>query len=151
MSLTVDIPKEYGYVVLTTTATMALSLWHASWTGGFRKRAKIPHPNSYASDKQQESDPAAYAFNCAQRAHANYVENHGMIMASLLISGLKYPLTATAMGGIWMVGRILYAVGYAKTPIGKYGSGRRQGLFFWMPQFGLVALTGWTGLQALLF
>lgn len=48
----------------------------------------------------------------AQRAHANFTENHSSFLGALLISGLRYPVAAAAIGAVWSVARLLYALGY---------------------------------------
>jgi len=67
----------------------------------------------------------------------------------MLIAGVRYPLTATALGLVWSAGRIVYAVGYtSETKTG--GKGRLNGSFFWLAQLGLFGLTAWTGVQMVL-
>lgn len=80
-------------------------------------RIRIPYPNAYATAEQASRDQAAYSFNCAQRAHQNFLENFTMALAGLLISGVRYPLLASAFGAIWGAGRVVYALGYAKSPL----------------------------------
>jgi len=85
-----------------------------------------------------------YLFNCAQRAHGNYLENVPLVLPAMLVGGLKYPLATSALSVVWMVGRIVYAVGY--TAKGRNdGKGRLPGSFFWLAQLALYGLTGWVG------
>ena len=56
----------------------------------------------------------------AQRAHNNFTENLTPFLGALLISGLKYPVFAASLGGLWSVARALFAVGYtSKGPDGR--------------------------------
>ncbi|KAG8415218.1 hypothetical protein J3458_009083 [Metarhizium acridum] len=81
-------------------------------TSMLRNASGIKYPNSYASAEQAEKDGNAYAFNCAQRAHANFTENHTSFLGALLISGLRFPVAAAAIGAAWTVFRVLYLFGY---------------------------------------
>ncbi|KAL9615707.1 MAG: hypothetical protein Q9204_008685, partial [Flavoplaca sp. TL-2023a] len=48
--------------------------WHLPNTGRFRKAAKVPYPNAYATPDQMKESKAHYLFNCAQRSHATFLE-----------------------------------------------------------------------------
>jgi hypothetical protein len=50
-----------------------------------------PLPKIYAATQQAAANPAAFAYNCAQHAHANYVENFLFATDSMLVVGLSYP------------------------------------------------------------
>lgn len=116
-------------------------------TGQYRKAAKVPYPNCYATMEQAEKDPAAFKFNCgmfpshwlpspspgrvaltispptclAQRAHANFTENVTTFLGSLFIAGLQFPIVSASIGAAWAVSRVLYARGYTSNgPKGRY-------------------------------
>jgi glutathione S-transferase len=137
-----------SYVLLTVSGTFITALWHGARVMKFRKDAGIPYPNAYASQETiSAADPtrakAMYLFNCAQRSHANFLENYPTVLAGLLVSGLSYPVTTASLGFVWILSRIAYAIGY--TDAGKEkGSGRYKypiGPFFWFCQMGLWGLT----------
>jgi len=94
--------------------------------------------------------PEAYVFNCAQRAHANYGENHPTALASLLIAGLRWPLASAALGFTWSLGRYLYMVGYCKPELGPTGRGRYRGSMYYVGQYGLVLMVIWMGVEMIL-
>lgn len=56
-----------------------------------------------------------YEFNSAQRAHGNFVEWIASSIAFVLIAGIYFPITAAALGLGIILGRLLYAVGYASS------------------------------------
>ncbi|KAJ9622768.1 hypothetical protein H2203_006419 [Taxawa tesnikishii (nom. ined.)] len=85
-----------------------------------------------------------YLFNCAQRAHANYLENHSSVIAAMLIGGIRYPVVTTLMGLGWSVSRVVYALGYTAKDK-ENGKGRLAGSPMWLFQFGLFIMTGVTG------
>ena len=63
--------------------------------------------------------------NCAQaqRAHANFTESLVPTLGSMLVTGLRYPLVAASLGGVWSASRIIYAYGYTS---GAGPSGRSR-------------------------
>ena len=159
-----------SYVFLTATASTLIGLWQGFiLTGGARREAKVfcistifqsspsplsstctdtlaQHldPNAYASSQEAKEDPAKHAFNCAQRAHANFLEHQPQFLVPLLISGLRYPLASSALGLAWCVARIIYAVGYMNAKKEK-GDGRYAGIWFVVAEVGLIGMAGWTG------
>ncbi|OCK74439.1 membrane-associated proteins in eicosanoid and glutathione metabolism [Lepidopterella palustris CBS 459.81] len=154
--VTVEIPSEYGYVMLTAVSTLFIATWHGIRVGSYRKAAKIPYPYEYASYEQISTAPPAsqkamYLFNCAQRAHQNYNENHPSALAALMIGGVGYPRAAAVAGAVWAVNRIIYAVGYtrAEEKAGpgekKGGKGRYYGILWNLAHLVLVGLAGKTG------
>lgn len=154
MALSITVPPEYGYVLLTATATFFVSTWHGMRVPTFRKRAKVGYPAAYASNEDiakadsEEQKKAMYLFNCAQRAHYNFIENYNSALPALLISGLQFPLTAAATGALWTLFRIMYATGYTREDKDR-GQGRLVGSGFWLCQTVLYGLTGYMGARML--
>jgi glutathione S-transferase len=77
-----------------------------------RKKSGLKYPVSYATPEEIAKNPAAYQFNCAQRAHLNFTENHTSFLTGLLISGLSFPLVSASLGAAWSLARLHYALGY---------------------------------------
>lgn len=126
-------------------------MYHGLRVGSFRRPAGIKYPQAYADSYDlQAADPELkkkmYLFNCAQRAHANYLENSGSTSLALLIAGLGYPLTSSVLGGLWLLFRTMYMVGYTRTDKTN-GSGRLIGSGFWICQAVLFGLAGWVGVK----
>ncbi|KFY14333.1 hypothetical protein V491_06082, partial [Pseudogymnoascus sp. VKM F-3775] len=141
-TLSFTLSPDYGYVILAAASTFILNIVHSANTGVHRKKAAIAYPAAYASDEQAKNSDDAYRFNCAQRAHANYSENHPSVLASLLIAGINFPRVAAGLGAIWVVGRYLYMAGYSNLSLGRGGKGRYRGMIMWIGQLGLLGLTG---------
>lgn len=84
----------------------------------FRKKTKIIYPQAFAETADfakadsAEEKKNLYLFNCAQRAHSNFNENHPSVMAALVLSGIVYPQTSAALGAVWSLGRIVSRIGY---------------------------------------
>ncbi|KAL8708463.1 MAG: hypothetical protein Q9220_006620 [cf. Caloplaca sp. 1 TL-2023] len=145
-SLQITVPPEYGYVLLSATASTFISIYHSALTAKFRRASKTPYPNPYASAAEAKDSKEKYLFNCAQRAHAQFLENQPSYLISLLISGLKYPVASAAMGAVWCVGRVVFARGYVD-PEKTGGSARTRGSFYAIPQFGLMLMAAYTSLS----
>ena len=122
----------------------AVNQWQALSIIPLRKAAKVPYPNSYAPRAEAEQELAKYRFNCAQRAHANLLENLPNFVIAALIAGLRFPAAAAMLGVAWSAGRVVYARGYASSTIAQKGDGRYRGIWFFGAQLGLFALAGWT-------
>lgn len=60
----------------------------------------------------------------------------------MLTSGPLYPKSTAALGGVWVVGRILYALGYKASKPGSGGKGRYRGVFYTIAQLGLMVTAG---------
>lgn len=116
-------------------------------TNTIYKQTEIPYPTQYASDSLLASTPDStlkqnmYLFNCAQRAHYNFLENYVTFLPALLIAGLKYPVASSVLGAAWIVFRTLYATGYTRADK-KDGKGRLMGAGFWLAQFALYGICG---------
>lgn len=135
-----------SYVLgISLVATPLLAMAHGLVTTSKRKAANCPYPNGYASAEEMKSNPAAYRFNCAQRAHAQFMENAPQTMMFMLVAGIMYPNATTALGVAWLACRVLYMYGYVFSDKEK-GNGRYLGGWFWFPQgglWGLVGMTAW--------
>ncbi|KAF4334364.1 glutathione S-transferase [Fusarium beomiforme] len=113
MSLILEVPKEYGYVLVAATSTFFINTLHMVLTSKARKRSGIRYPVAYASNELAEKDAEAYRFNCTQRAHANFTENQISFLGALLISGLRFPVASAVLGAGWAASRAFYAIGYS--------------------------------------
>jgi hypothetical protein len=109
-----------------------------------RPRAKILYPQLYATPEQAAANPAVFAYNCAQRAHANYVENLLPAIGSMLVAGLSYPTITGWLGVGWLGCRLVYFYNYTRVQSGtvvpeKPPMGHAVSL--WLFQYGLHALS----------
>lgn len=55
--------------------------------------------------------------------HQNTLEALPFFITSSLIAGLSFPRLATGLGVTWLVGRVLYTIGYASGEPSKRGTG----------------------------
>jgi len=76
-----------------------------------------------------------FRMNNAQRNHANYLENFSLMVVSLLIAGIYYPVHATGISLLIFVARIMYA--FYLTP--KGASSKVRGLGSGLSSLALLA------------
>ncbi|KAL4764948.1 MAPEG family protein [Aspergillus foveolatus] len=137
----ISIPANYGYAIAVSLGAIpVLGFIHGVLVGSFRKAAGVPYPHAYASIEQCKINPKAYKFNCAQRAHGNFLENAPQTMLSILMAGVKYPQAAAGLGAAWVVFRTLYMLGYIYSDKPN-GTGRYNGLLYLFAQAGLWGLS----------
>lgn len=125
----VEIPNEYGFVVLVAVASIFLCQYLGICVGMARKKFSVRYPTMY-SDKEP-------IFNCIQRAHQNTLEVYPVFLVLLLIGGLQYPRLVSLCGMLWILARIVYAKGYSTGDPSK----RNRGAFGYI---GLLTMLGST-------
>lgn len=137
----------HSYVLTVASASFFLNTYHFMLTAKARGASGIKYPTPYATVEQAEKDPKAFKFNCAQRAHGNYVENFTPFLGALLISGLQFPVASATLGAAWVVGRVWYATGY----VSQGPKGRSGGFVVsFLGDVALKVLAVWTGVQMVL-
>lgn len=134
---------QNSYVLIAAATSCILNTVHATNTGKYRKAASIPYPIAYAPSSR--TDAAAHQFNCAQRAHANYIETQPSFLIALAFAGLRFPALAGGLGVAWCVARFMYMQGYSQGAEG--GKGRYRGVWFYLAHLGLVGLCAFNGVQ----
>ncbi|KAK2811378.1 hypothetical protein FQN50_002256 [Emmonsiellopsis sp. PD_5] len=141
--VSITLPDNYGNVIAIALGVIPLlSFAHGTVVNGCRKASGIKYPHTHATPEQCKQSPAAYKFNCAQRAHANFLENQTQTMLFTLVAGLKYPNAATAISAVWVVMRSLFLYGYVFSDKPE-GNGRYMGGLFWFAQAALWGMSVW--------
>lgn len=123
--LEVKIDGSYGLVILVAVMNWCVLFWQALQVGKARKKFNVKYPTMY-----ENKEPSK--FNEVQRAHQNSLEWNTGFLTFLFVSGLTTPITSSAAGVLYNVGRIYYANGY-------YGGSAHEGLW---GMFGLLYLLG---------
>ncbi|KAF9437130.1 Microsomal glutathione S-transferase 3 [Entomortierella beljakovae] len=135
---TIVLQPEYGYTIASAIASMVLVSYFGIRVTKQRSVAKVALPFEYAEASECKDNHQKYLFNCYQRVHQNTLEQFTGYMASLLISGIKYPVASSALGAVWILGRIFYFYGYTT---GNPAS-RQMGVFGHVGEVGLMGLAG---------
>lgn len=68
MSLTLAVPKDFGFVLVAVAGSYALTFWQSVRVSSARKAAGVPYPYLMADKAVADAEPKANIFNCAQRA-----------------------------------------------------------------------------------
>lgn len=96
-----------------------MTQWLAVKVAYARRQYGVTYPAMYAEGNSEEAN----MFNCIQRSHQNTLEYLPNVLALQLAMGLRFPVTAAALGLAWAVGRVLYAQGYSTGDPAKRGPG----------------------------
>jgi len=123
----IDIPAEYGYVILTGVASTFMNAYLGVKVGKARKKYDVKYPAMYSD--------TCVEFNCIQRGHQNMLEGYPTFLVLLFTGGIRYPIVSAVSGLIWICGKISYFNGYATGDPAK----RMRGGYSY---FGLLALLG---------
>ena len=85
---------------------------------------------------------AWYEFNTAQRVHIQYMESVTQVLCMQLFAGLQWPLPTMVIGIIYLIGRILYTMGYKSGGVkGRvYGAPLVMLIQMLMPIYTMVAM-----------
>ena len=163
----------YGLVMLInvviTTLVMVLYLGFKVVIAG-RRKYKYKLPTMYAAAdilrldvdaggkllsggdaaKARKRFDDAMKYNCHQRAHHQPLESYTSFVALSLLGGLRYPAVTAFWGLLWVVGRIVWANGYASGS-GKPRDRYRHGLahMVWLSLFGVLFTAAGTGIGVL--
>ena len=137
-----------SYVLLVAASSVWVGIAHTFVTGHFRGRAKVPFPNAYASANEVATSKEKFLFNCAQRAHAQFLEHYPLFLTSLAVAGLRDPTWAAGLGASWIVARFMFLWGYTRATGNENGRGRYWGGWYQFPQIGLMGMAMWTGWKA---
>ncbi|OAY75099.1 microsomal glutathione S-transferase 3 [Ananas comosus] len=144
MAIAMEIPREYGYVVLVLVLYSFLNLWMAFQVGKARKKYKVFYPTMYAVESENKD---AKLFNCVQRGHQNSLESMPVFFVMLLVGGLQHPTIAAGLGFLYILARFFYFKGYSTgVPENRLKIG---GLNF-LALFGLILCTTSFGINLLL-
>ena len=98
----------HGPVAIATLLSLLVYVWMIMRVGGARRRSGINAP-AMTGDPDLERHI---------RVHLNTLEWLPIYLPSLWLFALAWgqDLLAAGLGGVWILGRILYALGYVKDP-----------------------------------
>eukprot|EP00823_Brevimastigomonas_motovehiculus_P008508 TRINITY_DN780_c0_g1_i1.p1 TRINITY_DN780_c0_g1~~TRINITY_DN780_c0_g1_i1.p1 ORF type:complete len:173 (-),score=42.89 TRINITY_DN780_c0_g1_i1:210-728(-) len=159
----ITLANEYGYVVMIAVATAFQCL-----LAGFsimKLREKYFNKDFFDRNFPQlkeNAPPMGYPdmgngqfsqklpldqwiiFNQYQRAHYNAIEFIAAVLTAELLGGLFYPRVCAVLGLIYLVGRVLYTIGYQnKGPTGRMRGALVQDLAL----FSLLLIAFWGGFK----
>jgi glutathione S-transferase len=135
------LPKAYSLVILVNVVATALVLVvlglkvasarsrfteKAAKNGDKEAEARFSYPKLYAEGFSTE----AKLFNCVQRGHQQPFETYTQFVALSLIGGIRFPITVSFAGVIWILARFMWAEGYATgEPSRRYDSMISRGIW----------------------
>lgn len=99
--------QSHAYVALVTLLALIVPVWMGFRTVAVRRKTGLAAP-------AMSGDPA---LERALRVHGNTLEWLPIFLVSLWLFALYWnDLVAAALGVVWILGRIVYAFGYASDP-----------------------------------
>jgi uncharacterized membrane protein YecN with MAPEG domain len=97
--------QPHSWVTIVTLLALLVYVWMGVRVGGARKKAGIPAP-AMTGDPELERHI---------RVQANTLEWLPIFLPSLWLFALYWgDMIAAGLGVVWIVGRVLYALGYAQ-------------------------------------
>ncbi|PVU99735.1 hypothetical protein BB559_000456 [Furculomyces boomerangus] len=105
--------RDFAYDALVVVV-MSIQCYASGMMGlKYRKKYNVHHPDMGCGRHAEKlTDEEWEDFNSVIRVHQNYVEQLPIVISSVLIGGLYYPKIAAGMGGLYIVGRMVYIYGY---------------------------------------
>ncbi|GBN28059.1 Microsomal glutathione S-transferase 3 [Araneus ventricosus] len=129
MALTIAIDEDYGYVIVVGVLSMIFAYVLGVNVYLARQRFGIKYPAMYSDTNMK--------FNCMQRVHANYLEVFPTFLTLLFCGGLAHPIYCSIAGIVYLLGRLVYSIGYSSGDPEK----RLPGLFMYVGLFYLLCST----------
>jgi glutathione S-transferase len=115
MVLSLTLPDEYPYVIVSTTIVpFVANMLMGGPVMKARKRLEVPYPNAYATPGYHKH---ADEFNRVQRGHQNMFETMPNMIVMALVGGIKYPITSAVCALAYSAGSWLYLIGYSDTSL----------------------------------
>ena len=116
-----------------------------------RKKYGVDYPNLYAvagsnhvhkhgALVKEMSQEDADSYNAVQRAHQNAVESLPQAIGLMIVGSFGFPAVTGILGLLWIIGRIVYAAGYAIRPKARILGGVIAGISLWSLVFLNFAL-----------
>ncbi|XP_054707519.1 microsomal glutathione S-transferase 3-like [Uloborus diversus] len=125
MAIPLAIDEDYGYVIIVGVLGVFFG-WLLGVNVFFARRYfDIKYPVMFSETNMK--------FNCMQRVHGNYLEMLPTFLILLFCGGLAHPLNCAIAGVVYLLGRLVYSIGYSS----GNPNGRLFGLFYY---FGLIYL-----------
>lgn len=134
--LQVTLSQDHGYAGFVAIFSALFLVGLGGQVGAYRRSAKVPYPNQYATHQEAKDDHAKLLFNCAQRAHLNTLEYYPTFLVLYVLSCIEYPRYAALAGLVFLAGRTVYALGYCT----GIPANRNRGAFGYLGLLALLAM-----------
>lgn len=133
----------HSWVAIVTCVSLLVVIWMMMRVGGARGRTGIGAPAMTGHPDLERH----------VRVHLNTLESLPVYLTSLWLFTLVYPtfpfndLIAAGLGALWIVGRVIYALGYVKDPANRSMGFLIQGLAIVVLLLGALAKAIWVLVQ----
>lgn len=129
----------HPYVALVTLVALLLYVWMSIRVGAARSKYGVEAPAITGNPD----------FERTFRVHANTLENLVVFLPSLWLFAiyLNQDLVAAGLGAVWIVGRVMYMLGYSKAAASRGAGFGISALAMLALLFGAVGGVVWTLLK----
>ena len=133
----------HSWVAIVTCLSLLVVIWMMMRVGGARGRTGIAAPAMTGHPDLERH----------VRVHLNTLEALPIFLTSLWLFTLVYPtfpftdMIAAGLGLLWIVGRVVYALGYVKDPAARSMGFLIQGVAILLLLLGALAKAVWVLLQ----
>lgn len=134
---------QHALVAIVTCLSLLVVIWMMMRVGGARGRTGIDAPAMTGHPDLERH----------VRVHLNTLESLPIYLTSLWLFTLIYPtfpfndLIAAGLGVVWIIGRLMYALGYVKDPSARSLGFLVQGLAIVILLLGALAKAVWVFVQ----
>ncbi|KAI8323733.1 hypothetical protein GQ54DRAFT_95536 [Martensiomyces pterosporus] len=113
--MSIVIGTSYVWNIVTATVMGLQTAAFAGCAIKQKSRLDLPHSASVGSRATEKlSDEENEEFTRFQKVHASHVEYLPLAQSSVLLAGLFYPKLSAYAGVAYIVGRLVYSIGYIK-------------------------------------
>nr|AFO84301.1 glutathione S-transferase [Prorocentrum minimum]AGO03486.1 microsomal glutathione S-transferase [Prorocentrum minimum] len=103
------VPDNFGYCVVAVGVSWFMNFFLSIRVMQARKEYGVDYPFLYAESTNEHHRD----FNSVQRAHQNTLETWAPVSILCVVNGLAFPLLSTCFYCVWVLGRVVYGIGYS--------------------------------------
>ncbi|KAJ1848417.1 hypothetical protein LPJ73_003979 [Coemansia sp. RSA 2703] len=135
--MSIVIGTSYVWNIVTATVMGLQAAGFAGCASRQKARLDLPHSAEVGSRAAEKlSDDQAEEFARFQKVNQSHIDYLPLAQSSVLLAGLFYPKLSAYAGAAYIIGRLVYSVGYIKCG----PEGRKYGVFFICPS--IITLLG---------
>ncbi|KAI7827233.1 hypothetical protein BX661DRAFT_182896 [Kickxella alabastrina] len=135
--MSIVIGTSYVWNIVTATVMGLQTAAFAGCASSHKTRLDLPHSAEVGSRSTEKlTDAQNEEFTRFQKVSQSHTQYLPLAQSSVLLAGLFYPKLSAYAGAAYIIGRLIYSVGYIKSG----PEGRKYGVFFICPS--IITLLG---------
>lgn len=113
----ITLPADFGFCVAAFVATIFLNFFQMVMVVKARKAYGVEYPHLYAPHDHKHK----HEFDCVQRQHQQFLENAFFVTTCMFVNGLLFPKLAASLHMVWLLGGVIYSLGYTSSKCIRMG------------------------------